>query len=209
MFEDYWFSLPMKKFILVFLILVIILLGYPISVGAHPADMYYHTHLVTLSAENLYVIWEVMPGPMIAQSIWFAADQDQDDQVSAREAVAWAGRIVGTFSAELDQEPLDLDLEQVLWPDTIDELYQGDTPIRIYLRADWPGELGQPHLLSLHNRFNPKSSLSWFEVIAEDGLGFDQPSQNSGTLEISFGLGWEGWWTSSSFSTPPYPLLLP
>jgi nickel/cobalt exporter len=179
----------MKKFILILLICVIILLGYPLSAEAHPADMYYHTHLVRLTPQGLEVTWEVMPGPMIAQSIWFAADKDQDDGVSVLEAEAWARTIVGAFSGELDQQPLDLVLDQVLWPDTIEELYQGNTPIRIYLKADWPGDLGQSQLVSLHNRFNPKSSLSWFEVIAEDGLGFDLPAQNSGTIELSFGFG--------------------
>lgn len=203
-FEGYWCRVLMKRFNRIFLICVIVLLGFPMSVEAHPADMYYHTHLVTLSQEGVNVIWEVMPGPMIAQSIWFAADKDQDNQVSSPEAEAWAGGIVGAYSGELDQAPLEFDLEQVYWPDTIDELYQGETPIRIYLRADWPGELGQSQKLSLHNRFNPKSSLSWFEVIADDGLGFELPAQNSGTLELAFGLRSEGLtaWESGSPAIP-------
>jgi len=179
----------MKKFFLAFLICVFVLLGYPFSVNAHPADMYYHTHLVTFTPEGLEIIWEVIPGPMIAQSIWFAADKDQDDQVSTSEAESWAGTIVDTFSGQLDQQSLDFVLEQVLWPAEIDELYRGENPIRIYLKAEWPTDLGKSHVISLHNRFNPKSSLSWFEVQAEDGLSFELPAQNSGTLRLKFGSG--------------------
>ena len=182
----------MKKYLLAFLICVFLLLGYPFSAGAHPADMYYHTHLVTLGSEGLEVFWEIRPGPMIAQSIWFAADKDQDDQVSPQEAELWARTILGTLSGELDQESLDLVLEQVLWPAEIDDLYQGETPIQIYLIADWPIALGERHEVSLHNRYNPKSSLSWFEVKAEDGLSFEVPAQNSGTLRLSFGFESEG-----------------
>lgn len=185
------------------------MLGYPFSVNAHPADMYYHTHIVTLTSEGLEVIWEMMPGPMIAQSIWFTADRDQDDQVSSSEAEMWAGTIVGTFSGELDQQPLDLVLDQVLWPAEIDELYQGENPIQIYLKADWPADLGEGHGISLHNRYNPKSSLSWFEVQAEDGLSFELPVQNRGTLRLDFGPGPDGSssdrltkWESGSPSIP-------
>ena len=199
----------MKRFTIALLICVFLLLGYPFSVNAHPADMYYHTHTITLNSEGLEVIWEVMPGPMIAQSIWFAADTNQDDQVSITEAELWAGTIVGTFSGEWDQQPLDLVLDQVLWPATIDELYRGENPIRIYLKADWPEDPGEAHEVSFHNRYNPKSSLSWFEVQAEDGLSFQLPAQNSGTLRLDFGYGSEGTslerftrWESGSPSIP-------
>lgn len=182
----------MKRLALVLLIGMLLLLSSPFSAAAHPADMYYHTHLIRLSSTGLELVWELMPGPMIAQSIWFSADTDQDDQVSSSEAESWAGSIVGTFSAEFDQEPLNLALGQVDWPASIEELYQGEAPIRIRLTADWPADPAGIHQLSLHNRFNPKSSLSWFEVIAEEGLGFDLPSQNSGTLTFSFGYGEQG-----------------
>lgn len=179
----------MKRFAVAFLICVFLLLWYPFSVDAHPADMYYHTHSILLTSEGMEIIWEIMPGPMIAQSIWFTADKDQDDQVSTREAEIWAGPVVGTFSGQLDQQPLDVILEQVVWPAEIDDLYNGEVPIRIYLSADWPADLGEDHELALHNRFNPKSSLSWYEVQVEGGLSFEVPAQNSGTLSLKFGLG--------------------
>lgn len=179
----------MKRFAVAFLIFVILLLGTPFSVAAHPADMYYHTHTITLTSERMEILWEIMPGPMIAQSIWFTADKDQDDQVSTLEAEIWAGSIVGTLTGQLDQQPLDLVLDQVHWPAEIDDLYKGEDPIRIYLSVDWRVDLVEDHEVSLHNRFNPKSSLSWFEVQAEDGLRFELPAQNSGTLRLNFGLG--------------------
>ncbi len=179
----------MKKLILAFLMCVVLMLGYPFSVNAHPADMYYHTHIITLTPEGLDIVWEIMPGPMIAQSIWFAVDSDQDNRISPQEAENWAGTILGTFSGELDQEPLEFTLEQVLWPAEIDELYQGENPIQIYLSADWPEALNEGQLISLHNRYNPKSSLSWYEVQTVQGLSFELPAQNSGNLRLEFGFG--------------------
>ena len=176
------------RFTLAFLICAILLLGYPVSVNAHPADMYYHTHRVNLTVDGLEVVWEIMPGPMIAQSIWFAADQDQDDQVSTREGEAWASTILSTFSVEFDQQSLDLILNDVRWPVQIDDLYQGKEPIRIFLSADWPEELSEDRSVSLHNRYAPKSSLSWFEVHAKDDLSFTLPAQNSGTINLVVGL---------------------
>ena len=178
----------MRRFVLAFIICVLLLLSHSVSVDAHPADMYFHTHIVILKSTGLEILWEFMPGPMVAQSIWFAADIDQDDQVSSREAEVWAGNILSTFSGEVDQVSLDLDLEQVIWPAAIEELYQGENPIQIYLRADWPVDLGDLHLISFRNHFNPKSSLSWFDVQAVDGLSFELPAQNSGTLRFEFGF---------------------
>jgi len=178
----------MKRLILALLVGVFLLLSFPLSVDAHPADMYYHTHIVTLTSEGLEVLWEVIPGPMIAQSIWFGADIDQDNQISPSEAQSWAGSVLGAFRGELDQEPLDLVIEQVIWPTEINEIYQRETPIRIYLKADWPVELTGDHSLSLHNRYNPKNSLSWFEVQSEQALRFKLPVQNSGALRLDFGL---------------------
>jgi len=179
----------LRRTALTLLVGTILLLGFPVSVNAHPADMYYHTHSVSISPEGLELVWEIMPGPMIAQSIWFSADTDQDDQISPQEGEAWASSLTRTFSGELDQQPIDFSLDGVAWPSDIEELYSGETPIRIFLSASWPNELGADADISLHNRFNPKSSLSWFEVQAEGGLDFELPVQNSGTLRLTAGAG--------------------
>ena len=178
----------MKKVTFSLLICLVILLVFPGSALAHPADMYYHTHSVRLSPDGIFITWQIVPGPMIAQSIWFDVDKDQDDLVSEREAVDWAKSILMTFSVDMDQESLSLELESVDWPSTVDTLFSGEEPIIIHLFAEWPKEVQFEGLVSLHNRYNPKSSLSWYEIQADGGLSFEIPNQNSGNLEILVGL---------------------
>ncbi|RLD91806.1 MAG: hypothetical protein DRJ13_17230, partial [Bacteroidetes bacterium] len=177
----------MKKMTFSLLICLVLLLVLPVSALAHPADMYYHTHSVKLSPDGIFITWQIVPGPMIAQSIWFAVDKDQDDLVSETEAVDWANSILTTFSVSMDQESLSLELESVHWPSTVDTLFSGEEPIIINLFAEWPEEVQADALVSLHNRYNPKNSLSWFEIQAEDGLSFEIPNQSSGNLEILVG----------------------
>jgi len=179
---------PMKKISLSLLICLALLVVFPISTRAHPADMYYHTYTVKLSPDGISITWQIVPGPMIAQSIWFDVDKDQDDSVSDAEAADWVNSILMTFSVEIDQEPLTLEMGSVQWPSSVDTLFSGEEPIIINLFADWPEEIQLDTLVSLHNRFNPKSSLSWFEIQAEGGLSFEIPNQNSGNLEILVGL---------------------
>jgi len=160
------------------------LIVYPVTAQAHPADMYYHTHSILLTQEGISITWEIVPGPMIAQSIWFDVDKDQDDLVSEAEAEDWVNSILMTFSIDLDHESLALELESVDWPSTVDTLFSGEEPIVIHLSSEWPEDNQVDALLSINNRYNPKSSLSWFEIQAEDSLSFDLPNQNSGNLDM-------------------------
>ncbi len=177
----------MKKITLSLLICALLCLAFPVSGKAHPADMYYHTHKVVITPMGMEIRWEMIPGPMIAQSIWFEADQDQDNQVSPEEAQAWAYTILDTFSVEMAGETLTLSLDRVEWPSTVEALYRGEEAIVINLSVSWPGGLVEDTRVSLHNRFAPKRSLSWFEVQSTEGISFELPAQNSGTLDLLVG----------------------
>jgi ABC-type nickel/cobalt efflux system permease component RcnA len=155
---------------------------------AHPADMYLHTHSVSLSPDGIQVIWEFVPGPMIAQMIWYGADQNQDEMVSSEEAWTWTQTIIQNFSAEFDGTPLALDLQAVEWPSGIPELFTGDEPIRIHLQAGWSIDIAQSHQITLQNQYNPQNSISWFDVYGEDGVTFEIPEQEGGVLRVSFGF---------------------
>ena len=153
---------------------------------AHPADMFFHTHSVSLSPDGIRIIWELVPGPMITQIIWVDADQNQDDTVSSEEAWAWTQTVIQKFSADFDGTPLALDLQTVEWPSGIPELFTGDEPIRIHLRADWPFDIVQAHEITIQNQFNPQNSISWFEVFGEEGVTFETPEQEGGILRVRF-----------------------
>jgi len=178
----------MQKISHTLLICLLLVLVFPQVASAHPADMYFHTHTVLLTPGGIQVTWELIPGPMIAQAIWYSADQNDDQSISDLEALEWANTIIHTYSVELDGESLPLTLAEIEWPDEIQKLYRGDESIRVHLQASWPDEIGPDHRLALHNRYNSKNSISWYEVLGEDGITFDTPHQNSGTLGLDFGL---------------------
>ncbi len=179
---------PMQKLSRTLLICLLLVLVFPQVASAHPADMYFHTHTVTLAPDGIQVNWELIPGPMIAQSIWYSADQNDDQSISDLEALEWANTIIQTFSVELDGESLPLTLAGVDWPGELQKLFNGDESIQIHLQAAWPDEIGIDHRLALHNRYNSKNSISWYEILGEDGITFDTPYQNRGTLDLDFGL---------------------
>jgi ABC-type nickel/cobalt efflux system permease component RcnA/Tol biopolymer transport system component len=172
---------------LVFLLVVLLTLLLVSEVRAHPADMYFHTHTVTLSPEGIQVTWELITGPMVAQAVWYDADQNEDETISDAEAWAWGQKIIPAFGADLDGSALELELQAVEWPAEFAKLFSGEASIRIHLQADWPLNIGQAHVISLHNRFNPKNSLNWFEIHAEDDVTFETPNQNRGALSLRFG----------------------
>jgi ABC-type nickel/cobalt efflux system permease component RcnA/Tol biopolymer transport system component len=178
----------MQKVSHTLLICLVLVLVFSQVASAHPADMYFHTHTVLLAPGGIQVIWELIPGPMIAQAIWYSADQNDDQSISDLEALEWANTIIGTFSVELAGEPLSLTLAGIEWPGEIERLFKGDESIRVHLQASWQDEIGPDHTLALHNRYNSKNSISWYEVLGEDGITFDTPHQNRGTLELDFGL---------------------
>ncbi|NOQ40155.1 MAG: hypothetical protein GQ562_07525, partial [Anaerolineales bacterium] len=153
---------PMQKVSRTLLICLILVLVFPQAASAHPADMYFHTHTVLLAPGGIQVTWELIPGPMIAQAIWYSADQNDDQSISDPEALEWANTIIHTFSIELDGESLPLTLAGIEWPDEIQGLFKGDESIRVHLQAAWPDEIGPDHRLALHNRYNSKNSISWY-----------------------------------------------
>jgi hypothetical protein len=178
----------MQKVSRTLLICLLLVLIFPQVASAHPADMYFHTHTVILAPDGIQVTWEIIPGPMIAQAIWYSADQNDDQSISDLEALEWANTIIQTFSVELDGESLPLTLAGIEWPGEIQGLFKGDESIQVHFQAAWPDEIDPDHHLSLHNRYNSKNSISWYEVLGEDGITFDTPHQNRGTLELDFGL---------------------
>ncbi len=185
------------------LIFIILLLLVPQVAQAHPADMYFHTHVVNLSAEGVQIFWELVPGPMITHVVWHEADADGDEQVSTVEAEIWIAPLLDEFSAELDGAPLDLELASVQWADDLPALRTGDSPIVIELRADWEGlDLGLEHELLLLNAYNTSNSLSWYSLNADD-LGITEPEQDNGLLRVQFGTQGASTWESGMPSIPP------
>ena len=192
-----------RKSIRLAMTFLILLLLVPQVAHAHPADMYFHTHLVNISADGVQILWELVPGPMITHVVWHDADTNGDELISDAEAIAWVAPLLESFSAELDGAPLDLELVGVQWADDLPSLRTGDSPIVIELRGNWAGlDVMAGHALMLLNDFNASNSLSWYTLTA-DGIGLTEPEQDNGLLTVHFGSQGAISWESGNPSIPP------
>lgn len=196
----------MKKLILFAALILSFVL--PQLAQAHPADMYFHTIAVNISAEGLQIMWEFVPGPVITHVIWQEADKNGDDAISVEEAENWIAPLLKNFSAKLDETPLNLELASISWPDELDLLRAGDEQILIELHADWPTiiDFSAENELILLNDFNAQNSLNWFTINAEGSISFAAPEQDNGLLKVVFGENIdnvEKFWESGQPSIPP------
>ena len=155
------------------------------TVSAHPADMYAQQQAVRFSPAGLQVDWKITPGPLLAGSLWQAADLDGDNRVDAGEAQAWFKPYASRWQAQLDGQPLgDPQGIKVAWPANLVNLQAGDTPIEVQFQLNWPAGLGGKHRLVLHNTFQEAISLNWFSLNSQPDPVFDQPDQNNGELSL-------------------------
>lgn len=192
-----------------FLLVLVLALASVSNASAHTADMYFHTHVITLSSDGIHIIWKMLPGPLLAQNIWDDADKNQDELVSDEEAQIWSQVISQSCSAQLNGVMMALDFETVEWPSSVAEIYGGE-PIGIHYKALWPSGLGQTNQLTIHNYFHPKESASWFNVRGESGVSFDIPTQTQRSLSLNFYISTTGEktgnvvaWESGRPSLPP------
>ncbi len=165
-------------------ILALLLLPSPRPVKAHPADMYGQVQAITFSNRGLEVAWRIIPGPILADSIWQAAGPDANGSISDAHAQSWIAPFVSDFSVQIDGRSAGkYQLADVHWPGTVDVLRTGEDAISFSLEYDWPAALTGSHALSIHNAHFEANSLNSFSLSAQDGWSFGQPSQNGGLLQ--------------------------
>ncbi|NDJ35277.1 MAG: hypothetical protein GYB64_11480 [Chloroflexi bacterium] len=178
------------------LLLAMIGLLAPQTARAHPADNFFLTHTLTLTPEAIQTQVAIAPGSLLARAIWFAADSDGDEAISAEEADAWAQSWVGTLRIEVDGSPARADLAAVDWPDSIDALVTGEQAIT--LSAAIPAVPRES--LRYISTFDPESSINRFALHAE-GLPFGQPQQDGGQLVVPLVDGTLETWDSGTPTT--------
>jgi nickel/cobalt transporter (NicO) family protein len=172
-----------KKWLLLYLIFSFINLS---AASAHAADMLFQTHYVDISATNISVKLEIVPGPLIANNIWHEADIDQNESISAQEASQWAQALLKFVVINLDEESQDIVLDSVTWPKDVVALYSADEPIIIHFSANWSKDISGQHTATLNNFYQDKLSVHWFNLRATSRIGFETPRQNDGLLSIIF-----------------------
>ncbi len=170
---------------LIFIPIILLLFTQAIPVFAHPADVYTHFIHVVITQNGLSIKWEIKPGPMLVSSIWFEADTDQDESVSAEEGDHWANSRAANFTATLQNTPFALQLEDVQFPSSRDAFQSGQEFVALYLTASWPEDLDNPYELVLHNSVEEQKSLNWYFINSEEGVKFETPMQKNSSLTLN------------------------
>jgi ABC-type nickel/cobalt efflux system permease component RcnA/Tol biopolymer transport system component len=164
---------------------VLLLLILPLqAASAHSADMYLQDQSLVLAGSELRVDWHITPGPLLARTLWNAADQDNDGAVSSDEAETWARSTLPRWTVTVDGQPLgEAQLKSIIWPKTLDALEAGDEPVEMQFTISWPDPLAGKHHLEVHNGFDEPISLNWFSLQSEAGVSFAEPEQADGSLQ--------------------------
>jgi ABC-type nickel/cobalt efflux system permease component RcnA/Tol biopolymer transport system component len=195
---------------LTFLTVALLGLIFTSSVRAHPADIIFHNYEIAFSADGVEVVWGILPGPLVTEVIWNAADGNGDGQISPNEARRWTIDQVREVSAYLAGTDVPLSLDRIVWPESINALRLGDQAILIYLTAGWPQELTSETEFSFEN--TAANSLHWFALHAEADLHFALPQQTGGLLTTSLtatdDAGEEGWLAEWESGKPAIPGLV-
>jgi ABC-type nickel/cobalt efflux system permease component RcnA/Tol biopolymer transport system component len=154
-----------------------------VSVLAHPADVYTHHIRVNIKGESLSISWEIRPGPLLIQGIWFEADLDQDGIVNDDEAMKWIEPRLSKFTATLDNANLPLILDAVHFPSSVDAFQAGQEYITIELSASL-ADAGDEYRLGFYNAVEEQKSLNWYYVTAGQDVKFKTPQQKNARLSF-------------------------
>ncbi len=154
-------------------------------VRAHPVDMYAQNQAILFTRVGLQVDWKIIPGPLLADAVWGAADQNHDGSINLQEAQAWCAPLLSQWRVDLDNRRMDPgQVQDIHWPATIDAFRTGEDAIWIKLSIPWTAGDGEKHRLEIHNSFQEANSLNWFSLTAKEGLSFDEPAQDNGQLRM-------------------------
>jgi ABC-type nickel/cobalt efflux system permease component RcnA/Tol biopolymer transport system component len=161
--------------------------------AAHPADMYFQEHTVTFTPDGLTVQWTISPGALLAFLTWDDADVDGDSFVSEQEAIDWVVAHVADIVSVIDgDQVLPWAVEVVEWPSSIARFEMGEEKILTRMRAAWPAGFAGRHDFILYSRFEEASSVNWFYLNGDDGVGFTRPQQQNGLLQLAVDVSGEG-----------------
>jgi nickel/cobalt transporter (NicO) family protein len=154
------------------------------AASAHPADMFFQTHTVEISTTGINVTLEMIPGPLLASNIWQEADLDGNELIDFQESRNWANTILKYFVITLDQQPQPIEIDSVIWPESVEALYSADEPITIQFSATWTEKLSATHIVTVNNFYQNNLSVYWFKIKSSTTIGFDTPRQQNGLLTV-------------------------
>ncbi len=178
------FSFLRKRTVWLLLFLLLFWLRPPVAV-AHPADMYTQTYTLRLTPTAVSLTYTLSPGPLLAASTWYEADDNGDNAVSAEEAALWLAPLLANWQSASGGVALNWQLTAVAWPASLREFELGDAVITAELCADFPPVVPD---FSFYNPYAEAISINWFYVYGTEGVSFVRPQQENGRLTLMLSL---------------------
>jgi ABC-type nickel/cobalt efflux system permease component RcnA len=157
---------------------------------AHPADMLFQYHLITLTQSGIDIEWSIYPGYLLVPRTWSEADADGDGQVTSQEATIWAQQRLSYLSAQVDSGgPIPLRITAVQWPSSLSTFQVGQEVITISLAGTLPHLApGSQHTFSLHNQYQENNSIYGFDI-RSDAFQIEDNRKTGGTFDAAFTAG--------------------
>lgn len=155
------------------LFLVGLLFAAPQPAAAHPADMNFQQHVITIENSTLSVQWSLSPGSALIPTLWDNADLDDDNLVSNDEAELWLGQYIDYYFVEIDQDEIvPARVEAVTFPSNPQALWVGKQSILMQLA--FTSDAIQPGAeIHFTNGIEVSRSSNWYTLTANGDLRFD------------------------------------
>ena len=170
----------MQKRLAVLLLILICGLALTPPASAHPADINFHNYEITLYPDHLEIVWGILPGPLATEVLWGQVDTNLDTEVTSQEAITWAEDQLRSIIVQQNSQRLDLQIDKLVWPDSIDALRIGEQPVLVFLSADWADLPLDSSSFEFRNEL--PNSLHWFAIHTEEPVTFSTPDQNGNLL---------------------------
>ncbi len=173
----------MKK---IFLALIFIpLLAATNTAYAHPADLYLHRINANISSNEMRIEWNIIPGPLLAQIVWFEADSNQDEIISDAEAKDWVKPHIPELLLTINNRPIPLELQSITFPASMESISVGSEKIILIFNTAWDADFLTENQIILQNNFKSQNSLSFYIIKANNGLGLYDAKQSNNSLIFS------------------------
>jgi hypothetical protein len=139
----------------------------PAAGGAHRLDEYLQASRLGIERDRVSVEIDLTPGVAVADKVFAWIDTDRDTRVSAAEADAYARRVLGSITLDVDGRGLPLTLLDCQVPSVLD-MRQGIGTVRLRAAAWTSPSPAGPHRLLYRNLHQPDVSVYLVNALLPD-----------------------------------------
>jgi nickel/cobalt transporter (NicO) family protein len=135
------------------------------QVSAHRRDEYLQAARIAIEPARLDVELDLTPGIALAPSLIREIDRNHDGDVTGDEAGAFAVRVLGEISLEVDGRPMPLELAGRQFP-TVSAMLRGEGTIQILVAISVPPLEAGGHRIRYRNDHHPEMAVYLANALA-------------------------------------------